>query len=888
MDNFVSTRSGQRLLAVRLSITVGLAVLLLAILLCVLREVTPAQADPGVLYVDGATGQDISTCGTPGVPCRTISHALNSRASSGDILRVAEGVYTENLTIDKRVTLEGGYAPSGTLWVTRTGETIIDGSNGRTVLGDWDGSRVHMSIVISDAGVYKMWYAGQDLVGSAGFGLATSPHGVAWTKYTGNPVLTATEDWEDGGLGHPHVIKDGAAYKMWYGPNDERIGYASSSDGIHWTRYAGNPIVEGTPGTWDEGGVGAPFVIKVGPDDYRMWYQDRELNGIGYATSANGTEWTKHTSPVLLPGPSGAWDDTFVADPNVLPDGSTYHMWYSGYNGDVIRIGYASSSDGITWNKSTSNPLLSAGAPGEWDDFGVGEPNVLFDGALYRMWFSGWRGEWGASQRGYATSANGINWTKYAGNPVLSPGTPGQWGRSVVEFIEGSDGSVLDGFTVRSGEAEHGGGVLIDRTDVTVRNCTVISNTSQEGGGVAVRGEANAHIASNNILTNTADGCGGGGVSIAGGSVGLVDANRIYFNKAGCGGGGVSIAEGAVATLTNNLIVRNYGVVAWDGDGVGMWDEATRAWIVNNTIAFNEAEGVQANSGWALVRNNIIYSNDGGIHNLGSGATVSSDHNAFWDNGWDYGYVISGIGDISADPVFVEVANGDLHLEMDSPCKDAGTATGAPTADIEGTLRDATPDIGAYEQTGSRNFLPLILRNAVAYKSLTLPLEPGCELSNPTLCGVVDSEGGKHGRFLVGDSPSNEGLQLFLSFDISGIPTQSEILDVIVDLTGSRVVESPFDTLGCLGVYGYDYGTLDYTDYFTGTPEGAIAEYGSEEELNSRTSSSEAVKSLQEKLGGPRFQIRFQFEEGTDNDSDCEWVDMESVPPDITVHYRNP
>jgi len=127
----------------------------------------------------------------------------------------------------------------------------------------------------------------------------------------------------------------------------------------------------------------------------------------------------------------------------------------------------------------------------------------------------------------------------------------------VVEFVEGSDGSVLDGFTMRNGETEYGGGVLIDRTGVTVRNCTVISNTSQEGGGIAVRGGANAHITSNNILTNTADGCGGGGVSIAGGSVSLVDANRIYFNKAGCGGGGVSIAEGAVATLTNNLIVRN-------------------------------------------------------------------------------------------------------------------------------------------------------------------------------------------------------------------------------------------------------------------------------------------------------------------------------------------
>lgn len=41
-----------------------------------------------------------------------------------------------------------------------------------------------------------------------------------------------------------------------------------------------------------------------------------------------------------------------------------------------------------------------------------------------------------------------------------------------------------------------------------------------------------------------------------------------------------------------------------------------------------------------------------------------------------------------------------------------GTPAGAPAADVKGTLRDDSPDMGAYEWTGFHIFLPLVLRNA--------------------------------------------------------------------------------------------------------------------------------------------------------------------------------
>jgi predicted GH43/DUF377 family glycosyl hydrolase len=706
--------------ALRLVIIAGLAGTFAVALLLGLRGVGAVYAGPGLLYVDGGAGQDTDTCGNAIAPCRTISYTLHSRATGGDTIRVAQGVYTENLAIDKQIALEGGYEPLGWTRNIAVHETVIDGLHSRTVWGDWDGEAVHCSTVLSDGGMYKMWYEGLG-PGGQNLGLATSPDGTTWTKYPGNPVLTTTAAWEGDRIGQPHVIVDGPVYKMWYGPGDENVGYAWSDDGVHWAKYTGNPILEGTPRTWDEGGVGAPFVVKLGTSDYRLWYQSG--GQIGYAFSVDGVAWTKHITPVLAPEAAPAWDDVWVADPNVLFDGSTYHMWYAGYNGDAVQIGYASSSDGMHWVKSASNPLLS-GTPGAWDAFGVSEPNVLFDGVLYRMWFSGWQGTWETPQRGYATSPDGIHWAKHAGNPVLRPGTPSLWGQPVVRFAAGSDGSVLDGCTVRNGEARSGGGILIEGAEVTIRHCTVVSNTAYDaGGGIGIVDGARAIASSNRVLSNTVSDDRGSGVFIWGAEV-LLDGNLIARNVCAdneYGNGAIGIemtGQSLPVTVTNNVVVSNTDKGVLVGDGVH------DLVVVNNTIASNRNEGIQA-WGWitvSLLRNNIISSNGAcGIAAAAGAAFEAIDHNDVWQNGGgdgnycDYGGAAHlpapGAGEISSDPLFADAVHGDYSLRKESPCVDAGTPVGAPATDIAGIPRDAAPDIGAYEWVMYRILLPLILRS---------------------------------------------------------------------------------------------------------------------------------------------------------------------------------
>ena len=190
-----------------------------------------------------------------------------------------------------------------------------------------------------------------------------------------------------------------------------RNGYATSPDGIAWVKDGSNPVLNiGTSGSWDDEWVYAATVHYDGII-YHMWYVGYDGTNwkLGYATSPDRITWTKSASnPILYPGSPGSWDDERVYAPSVLSDGSTYHMWYSGYDGLNWRNGYASSIDGISWIKGVLNPVLDLGSPGSWDDSHVNHPTVFYDGISYHMWYTGDNGK--NHRKGLATYS--IKWTK--------------------------------------------------------------------------------------------------------------------------------------------------------------------------------------------------------------------------------------------------------------------------------------------------------------------------------------------------------------------------------------------------------------------------------------------------------------------------------------------
>jgi len=209
------------------------------------------------------------------------------------------------------------------------------------------------------------------------------------------------------------------------------FGYAWSLDGVSWTRDEGNPIPSVTSGA----------VIKDG-DTLKTWYKDQDH--ISYATSIYGRNWQSRPVTGLTLGPAGDWDSSpgFGGPNQVIKEDGIYKMWYLGSIGNmpfaIIQIGYATSSDGLHWEKyddptttdppfSSSDPVLKVGEAGEWDEMRTFIANILPKDNGYEMWYTGAGTMSGGQWIGYATSENGINWMKHPDNPIIT--TLPTWGK---------------------------------------------------------------------------------------------------------------------------------------------------------------------------------------------------------------------------------------------------------------------------------------------------------------------------------------------------------------------------------------------------------------------------------------------------------------------------
>ncbi len=273
--------------------------------------------------------------------------------------------------------------------------------------------------VVKEGTSYKMWYTcgglnyPADTLLRSRLCYATSNDGIIWSKYAGNPVLDVSYsgEWDSLGVETATVIIDSAApanqkYKMWYAGqyfNSFRydIGYAYSADGFNWSKHP-NPVLQvGISSAWDNGFLEGPSVIKDG-NLYKMWYcgYDAVADGngtdgnanIGYATSTDGINWTKYAGNPIITTVANTWESINVQDPHVIKQDNQYYMWYGGGSSDSSynqEVGFALSSDGISWTKSPANPVLTRGNIGDWDSNLSSFPSVLLDNGQYKMWYTG-------------------------------------------------------------------------------------------------------------------------------------------------------------------------------------------------------------------------------------------------------------------------------------------------------------------------------------------------------------------------------------------------------------------------------------------------------------------------------------------------------------------
>ncbi|MEZ4665201.1 MAG: hypothetical protein R2835_00765 [Thermomicrobiales bacterium] len=124
---------------------------------------------------------------------------------------------------------------------------------------------------------------------------ATSTDGLTWTKLD-EPVLQGQAlglDWTKDGVGEPALLymPDGQWLLFFTSLQDatREIGLAAGPSPFGPWTVLDQPILRPTPGSFDEGGVLAPFVLQDG-DMLRMWYLGQTIGeesfAIGYAEAA--------------------------------------------------------------------------------------------------------------------------------------------------------------------------------------------------------------------------------------------------------------------------------------------------------------------------------------------------------------------------------------------------------------------------------------------------------------------------------------------------------------------------------------------------------------------------------------------------------------------------
>jgi hypothetical protein len=466
---------------------------------------------------------------------------------------------------------------------------------------------------------------------------------------------------------------------MWYdgGPttvNIGRIGRATSTDGIHWTKDdLHNPILDmGTAGQWDQGSLAFPRVFVV-RDTMFMCYTCVKSNGswraIGLARSTDGgTLWQKiGTGPILSPT-AYSWDQSYVQEGFVLPMGNELYMWYFGmslgankgsigiatspnpgallrvpqnyktiqaaidaaFDGDTVLVSEGTYTENIVLTKKitvgslfvvdgdtahVARTVIDGSKPHTLDSAAV----VTIDGntdtttVLAGFTITGGKGNW-----------THVNWPPIVYDMRLGTGVDVAGGgahihHNIIRANNVNDPNNCLGAVVNVFDASDKNGISYVVVDHNTVSDNVLIGYDCEGGAVAVIHDASIHanIIERNIARGDSAGGYGAALLIQNGTV-KVDGNLIVGNSASQYGGAFVINSvdevDAVphVTLTNNIVANN----SCGMNGGGMWvgESDVLVAMINNTFASNTAD-----SGSGVV--------------VADGATVRGLNTIFWDPG---------------------------------------------------------------------------------------------------------------------------------------------------------------------------------------------------------------------------------------------------------------
>ena len=204
-----------------------------------------------------------------------------------------------------------------------------------------------------------------------------------------DPVLTngSIGMFDENGVSYPHsiIIKDEhfLLYTGWMQtvktPFQNHLGMAKKSDHL-FERVSKAPILPRS--NEDPLSTGSVCVLKDS-DRWHLWYtsflkwgegenEPKHSYSIKYAYSHDGFHWNRQNQLCIDPQ---LRHEHSIARPSVIKYKNLFHMWFC-YRGEHYKIGYATSIDGIKWERKDHECyFLSSGH--DWDSKDQCYPHIF-------------------------------------------------------------------------------------------------------------------------------------------------------------------------------------------------------------------------------------------------------------------------------------------------------------------------------------------------------------------------------------------------------------------------------------------------------------------------------------------------------------------------------
>lgn len=159
-----------------------------------------------------------------------------------------------------------------------------------------------------------------------------------FTRAAQNPVMSPQgSGWESADVLNPGVVYSNGAFQMLYrGQNSagvSQVGYASSTDGLNFTRSASNPVIPNSVQPYESGGVMDPRLYQLNGTYYSFVagydWSNSPPQTIMETTSTDMVHWT-----TAVPVVNTNYDPAVVTDGNDTPVlmntqyGQRYVMYY--------------------------------------------------------------------------------------------------------------------------------------------------------------------------------------------------------------------------------------------------------------------------------------------------------------------------------------------------------------------------------------------------------------------------------------------------------------------------------------------------------------------------------------------------------------------------------